>query len=466
MWERGKQMITIRNKNGKRSKLFYFVWSAPLVGSACVLILLGYITYFSTDILGLPSGLVGLLLLLSKIFDGVTDILAGYLIDRTNTKWGKARPYDITFAFYALATLILFSIPNIGTAGTAILVFILYTMVFSIFQTLYSCAGTVYLARAVTDKEDQVSVGALTGMISAFTSVVLSILLPLFIDRIGKTASGWRVIAAVICIPAIALSFIRIFLIPEADCPAETTIKVKQEKLTVLQSAKLLFRNRYLMFFGLALLLTNIASNIAANSQTYYFKYIVGDISMMSFVSVTSIAGPLTIALYPILSKKIGMKNLMAAALLIGAIGKLLPLLGMTSIPLLLISALFFSISFMPIFILASNVIINCMDYGEYKNGVRGEGIYTCVSGFCSKVGTGLASGMLGLVTALGGYDGTAAVQSSSAINSVIFLFTIVPAALCFFAVLALQSYKLDKELPFIQEELKKRSEPPAGEIA
>ena len=70
----GKQMITIRNKKGKRSKLFYFVWSAPLIGSACVLILLGYITYFSTDVLGLPSGLVGLLLLLSKIFDGVTGI--------------------------------------------------------------------------------------------------------------------------------------------------------------------------------------------------------------------------------------------------------------------------------------------------------------------------------------------------------------------------------------------------------
>ena len=248
-------MITIRNKKGKRSKLFYFVWSAPLIGSACVLILLGYITYFSTDVLGLPSGLVGLLLLLSKIFDGVTDILAGYLIDRTNTRWGKARPYDITFAFYAIATLILFSIPNIGTVGTAILVFILYTMVFSIFQTLYSCAGTVYLARAVTDKEDQVSVGALTGMISAFSSVVLSVLLPLLIDKIGKTASGWRTIAAMICIPAIVLSFIRIFLIPEVDGTAETVMKDKSKKLTIVQSAKLLFSNRYLMFFGLALLI-------------------------------------------------------------------------------------------------------------------------------------------------------------------------------------------------------------------
>lgn len=101
------------------------------------------------------------------------------------------------------------------------------------------------------------------------------------------------------------------------------------------------------------------------------------------------------------------------------------------------------------------------MDYGEYKNGIRGEGIYTCVSGFCSKLGTGVASGMLGLVTALGGYDGTAAVQSSSAINSVILLFTVVPAALYVLAMLALRAYKLDKELPMIQEELMKRKSLP-----
>ena len=97
------------------------------------------------------------------------------------------------------------------------------------------------------------------------------------------------------------------------------------------------------------------------------------------------------------------------------------------------------------------------MDYGEYKNVVRGEGIYTCVSGFCSKVGTGLASGRLGLVTALGGYDGTAAVQSSSAMNSIILLITVVPAALYLLAVIVLQAYKLDKELPFIQQELVNR---------
>lgn len=450
-------MITIRNKNGKRSNLFYLVWSAPLVGSSCVVVLLGYITYFSTDILGLPTGLVGVLLLLSKIFDGITDVIAGYLIDRTNTKWGKARPYDIAYAFFALTAMALFSIPNIGTTGTAILVFVLYTMVFSVFQTLYSCAGTVYLARAVSGKEDQVSVGALTGMISALASVVLSVLLPLLIDGIGTTPSGWRSIAAVVCIPAVVLSFIRIFLIPEMDHTAETAVGVRREKFTVLQSAKLLFGNRYLMFFGLALLLTNIASNVSANSQTYYFKYVVGDISMMALVSATAIVGPFTIAFYPMLSKKLGMKKLMAGALLMGAVGKLLPLLGLTSVPLLLLSSLFFSVSFMPIYILAANVIIDCMDYGEYKTGVRGEGIYTCVSGFCSKVGTGAASGMLGLVTALGGYDGTAAVQSSSAINSVILLFTVIPAVLCFLAVLALKAYKLDKELPLIQAELKKR---------
>ncbi len=116
--------------------------------------------------------------------------------------------------------------------------------------------------------------------------------------------------------------------------------------------------------------------------------------------------GPLTIAAFPALSKKMGMRNLMALGLVLGAV------------------------SYMPIYILCANAIIACMDYGEYKSGHRGEGIYTCVTGFCGKVGIGLASGLLGLVTALGGYDGTQAVQTASANMSIIFVYTILPGGL------------------------------------
>ncbi len=447
-------MIKLHNKKGKRSPLFYIVFASPGVGVAAVTALLGYITFFATDVLGLTPGLVGALLLVSKIFDGFTDIVAGFIIDRTHTRIGKARPYDIANALFCVSALLFFFIPDVGTVGKAALLFIIYLLTYSVFQTLYSCAGTVYLARAVEDTEDQISLSSTCGLIASMAAIVLSIVFPTLIDRAGTSQANWQSMALAICLPSIVLCLFRIFLIPEIN---NVEAEKNQEKLTVKESAKLLFSNNYLMFFTLALLLTNISVTLVGNAQTYYFKYVIGDISAMTIVALVSIVGPFSIATFPALSKKMGMRNLMAAALILGAIGRALPFFQPTNMVFLIIGSLFNALSYMPIYILCANAIIGCMDYGEYKSGVRGEGIYTCVSGFCSKVGIGLASGLLGLVTAIGGYDGTQAVQTASANMSIILSYTLLPALLYAIAALALRKFDLEKHLPEIQAELKKR---------
>lgn len=448
-------MVRLYNKKGKKSPLFYAVWASPGIGVAAVTALLGYITFFATDVLGLSSGLVGALLLVSKIFDGVTDIVAGFIIDRTHTKIGKARPYDVANVLFCISALLFFFIPDVGTAGKAAFLFVIYLLTYSIFQTLYSCAGTVYLARAVDDGEDQISLSSVCGLLSSLVAIVLSVLFPTLIQHAGTSQTKWQSIALAICLPSMVLCAIRIFLIPEIN-DVETE-KKNQEKLSVKESAKMLFSNDYLMFFTLALLLTNIAQTLMANTQTYYFKYVIGDIQKMTIVAAVAIIGPLTIALFPVLSKKMGLRNLMAFGLILGAIGRFLPLISTTSIPILTVGSLLGAVSYMPIYILCANAIIGCMDYGEYKSGHRGEGIYTCVSGFCSKVGIGIASGLLGLVTALGGYDGTQAVQTASANMSIIFAYTILPGVLYVIGVLALRKFNLEEKLPEIQAELKKR---------
>lgn len=448
-------MLTIRNKKGKKSALFCLAWTAPGIGAAAVIALLYYITYFATDVLGLNSGLVGMLLLVSKVFDGFTDIIAGFLIDKTHTKLGKARPYDIACTFFCLCAMLFFFIPDIGATGKAVLLFLIYLLTYSIFQTLYTCAGTVYMARAIESTDDQISLSSIGGMIGAIVSVVLSIAFPTIIEWAGTEQDKWKLVALAICIPSMLLTLVRIFLIPEIKDVQE---EKKQDNLGVAQSAKLLFSNNYLMFFTLALLLTNIAQTLVSNSQLYYFKYVIGDIPAMTIVSAVAIIGPLTIGFFPALSKKFGMRNLMAVALFLGAIGRFLPVFQTTSMPMLIIGAMLNSFASMPIYILCANAIICCMDYGEYKSGIRGEGIYTCVSGFCSKVGIGLASGILGLVTAMGGYDGTLAVQSSSANMSIILCYTVIPTILYVIAGLALGRFNIEKQLPEIQKALKERN--------
>lgn len=123
-----------------------------------------------------------------------------------------------------------------------------------------------------------------------------------------------------------------------------------------------------------------------------------------------------------------------------------------------MISSVLSMVSYMPLFVLAPNVLMNCMDYGEWKYHKRGEGIYTCVTGFCSKVGVGLAAGIIGIVTSLSGYVGGAEVQSASAQTAIVSLYTILPALLMALSIVAMYFYNLDKELPTVQKELAERS--------
>ncbi len=325
-------------------------------------------------------------------------------------------------------------------------------MTYSVFQTLYTCAQTVYLSRAVTSNEDRISLSSFSGMAATMTSIVLSVALPSIINHAGNGQAHWKTIALTICLPSMMLTLIRIFFIPETH---NSEIKKIKENLSIKENIKSLFSNNYLMFFTFSLLLTNITVTLVSTSQTYYFKYIIGNIASMTAVSAVSIIAPLSIILFPSLSKKIGMRNLMMIALMPGFIGRILPIFQTTNIALLIIGSLLSAISYMPIYILCSNAIIGCMDYGEYKNGVRSEGIYSCVSGFCSKVGIGLASGILGIVTYLGGYDGTLSIQSSSANISIIISYTLLPAFLI--APLVLHKFDLEKRLPEIQKTLENR---------
>ena len=127
----------------------FWGWQSRAVSLGCMTIVYGYLMIYCTNTLGLSAGLVGTLLLVSKLFDGVTDLLAGYVIDNTKTKLGKARPYEIAIIGVWLCTWLLFSCPTEWSYTVkAVWVFIIYTFVNSILATLLSTNQTAYMVRA------------------------------------------------------------------------------------------------------------------------------------------------------------------------------------------------------------------------------------------------------------------------------------------------------------------------------
>lgn len=443
----------MRTKDGKRSALFYLVYSLPTIGGCMVLALLGYVSYFAINVLGMSSLLVGNILLASKIFDGITDIIGGFLVDHTHTRWGKARPYDWAYVGFCLAAVLLFCIPKMGTVAMAACLFVTYSLIYSVFQTLYTCASAVYLSRTVEDPKQQVSVNVFSMFLGIIGAVIAGVFIPVYLENIGTDAGAWRMFAATIGIPCAIISCIRFFIIKENDTLEEASV---QTKINFKEGVHLLSQNKYVLILALALLSVNITSNMVSINP-FYFEEVVGSLSQQSVVNAVSAIAPLTVVIYPVLANKVGKKRLCVAALILGVIGKLLPLIALDNIPLLAVGNALGMIGYMPIFVLAVNMVIECMDYGEWKSHKRGEGIYSCISGFCSKVGTGIGVWIVGFGMSLGGYVSEAAAQSTMAVNSIIGLYTIVPALFYLIAIIAMHFYKLDNELPKIREELEAR---------
>lgn len=125
-----------------------FAWQTSPISAGAVAIIMGYLMMYCTDVLGMSAALVGSLLMASKIFDGVTDLVAGWLVENTHSRLGKGRPYGLCLIGVWVCTYALFAVPERWSmTGKAVWLFIMYTLIYSVFQTLLNASETPYVIR-------------------------------------------------------------------------------------------------------------------------------------------------------------------------------------------------------------------------------------------------------------------------------------------------------------------------------
>ena len=442
-------------KAPKLSKKMLFAWPTRTIAYAVGSVMLGYVTLYATDFMGISAATAGVIFMLSKIFDGFTDIVAGYLIDRTHTKWGKGRPYELALVGYFLSAVLLYSAPEMGVTGSCIWLFVMYSLVNSVFLTLLLCAEPVYLANSLEDSSQSVSILAIGGFISMIFTMGGSIIFPQLVSNICTTRQGWTVFALIISVPFTLLGLVRFFVVKERKDIAAASA----ERIKVKDMLHLLGQNKYILIFSLIIFLSNIGSNLINNVTNYYFIYIMGDLGLASIASLSMLAIVVVILLTPVLSKKFGFVNVMRVTTLIGMVGYLVRIFAPRSLLLIVVSGIFAMMGFYTMFSFAGTFIIDCMDYGEWKTGVRSEGTVACAQSVTAKIGTAIGAGLLGVLMGMTGYDGALAVQPDSANTMIILLYSVIPAIFCLIQYILLRMYDLDKLLPQIKADLAAKRE-------
>lgn len=447
------------NKTTKKNNKWYsLAWSTRGFALGVNSLLLMQATYYATQSLGLSAGFVGALFLFSKIFDGITDLVAGYIVDRTHTKWGKARPYELFLIPTWVLTVIFFSTPAaMSTTGKAIWVFVLYVLIQAICVTFLSASETTYLARSATDDSLRAKALSVSGIFSMIIPTVASILLPQLIARWGSQPGGWTKIMLVYAVPLTFIGLIRFLCVKEVVTDDSVGAQ-KKDTVGFKEAISAMLKNKYLFFFVGATFFCAVYNNLNSGVATYFFQYVMGDIGKMSLVSMLGLITPFTLVIFPMLAKKGHAMLFVKTGVVMGIVGCIIKFLAGSNMTIFFLGSIVASIPGVAMIqMVGSLFMIQCMDYGEWKTGVRVEAMMNSVNGFGSKVGAGVGSGVLGILMGITGFVSGAEVQSATAITGIRLCYSIVPAAICVIMFVLLSFFDLEKKQGQIRKELAER---------
>jgi Na+/melibiose symporter-like transporter len=167
-------------QNTKRQRNHLVPFGLGAASASMSYVIVSQLTYCLTDSYAMSAVLVGTIFLVSRIFDGITDVLAGFIIDKTHTKWGKARPFDLFCIPLWLILILCFNVPEFQTAGKVVWVFLTYNLCQSVCYTFVTVSQTVRVRRSFQEDVRSKAL-AVAGIVSAVCSTVAGILCPMLI---------------------------------------------------------------------------------------------------------------------------------------------------------------------------------------------------------------------------------------------------------------------------------------------
>lgn len=437
---------------GAREKLpFWFgaAWSGRSVSLAVCTTLIGYTTFYSTDVLGLDPVLIGFLLMASKVFDGITDLMIGFIIDRTNTRWGKARPYEIGVIFLWIFSVMLFCTPSaLSQTAKAIWVFVMYTLVNAVCFTMLYGNEAAYLIRAVKTDENRTKLTAVSGIYILLFSTVAAVIIPQGVKAAGTIPSNWIMLAVIVAIPCVLIGILRFIFIKEIKVDSQPV------KLNIREGITTVGKNKYIWMLAAMYFCYHLANNVSGTVATYYGEYVYGDIGIASILSLAMILVPVFLIFIPQVMGKIGTAKTLRVGFVIMIAGYGIRTLGGTNLITLFTGNLLSVVGYVPIAFMLNVYLFECMDYGYWKTGKRVEAMMNSITSFVAKLGSAFASGGVGLLLGMVGYNGSLDVQPGSAITAIIVSYNIIPMVIIIIAVIISTKYDVEKYLPEIRREI------------
>lgn len=409
--------------------------SGDLAGNMVYAFLSSFVMLYLTNTVGLNPGIIGTLIMVSKLFDGVSDIFFGTMIDKTKSKLGKARPWMLYAYIGCAVTLVAnFAIPaSLGRTAQYAWFFIAYTMLNAVFFTANNIAYASLVTFCTRNSKERVEMGSFRFIFAFSTSLIIQSVTVQFVRALGNGASAWKTVAIIYAVIGLIVNTISVFSIKELPEEELAKDKDQEEKYSLIEAAKLLVSNKYyLMICG-----TYICQQIYTamlNMGIYYMIYILKNEDLYSVFSwAINIPVIIAMCITPMLVERMkGLYRMNLAGYILGTAGRVGVIIAgyMGSVPLMIAFTAVAALGMAPWQGDMGAVVASCSEYTWLTKGKHIDGtMYSCTS-FGTKIGGGIGVALCGWLLDISGFVKTSAVQPTSCINMLHVMYLWIPMLL------------------------------------
>ncbi|WP_050639728.1 MULTISPECIES: MFS transporter [Clostridia] len=418
-----------------------------------------FLLLYCTNVIGVSAAIIGTLLMFAKVFDGITDIFMGRIIDLTKSKMGKTRFWYLMSCIpMGVCMFLIFNVPgSLGEGAKSAWIFIFYLLISAVFYTMNQVAYNMMLARVTKDQHDQVTMSGAAMLSGTIGSVVVASVTSGLVEAFGGGQQGWRMIALIYAVVGVGILLIPFFTLkelPEEEFDSsvresDTEAPAKTATISFGRTIIELFQNKYFILILLLYFVGYANSGIMQSSMAYYATYSMGNAGLMGILGMcTTIPLILGLPFMPKFIDKLGMRRACVYGAVLSVAGCIVAVFGQFTGMIILIAGLLIkALGMVPGSATYTPFLVKADEFHYQKKGHRVTGsLFSCAT-VGTKIGQGLGTAICGWILTWSGFDGTAAVQTAAANNAINFLYLGFPFIFSIITAIIYANMKVEEEI-------------------
>ena len=389
-------------------------WLGYLLGPAGALllnaVLATYLNVYYTDVLKLTSLWGGAFLvifpIISKIIDAITNVVMGYIIDRTHTKEGKARPWLLLSApLLTITGILLFTVPGSSVTVQAIWVMVSYNLFYSFAYTIFNMSHNLMVPLSTRNITERGSLSVFNQITTIMMSgILVALVFPMVImPVIGVDRSKWITLMCALSILALPLTLLEYYFTKERVTLEERDTGI-EKTVPFAQQLRAVFTDKYMLIIYAYFLIYTFGTSIKNLSLVYFCNYVLGTYNDGITQTLISVIGgiPMGIGIFAVwpLAKRFGKRNVTLAGFILYAVGGAICWMFPTNMVMMLMGQFIKNIGGLPCAYVFMALFADVLDHLEWKTGFRSDGvamsIYNTIAVAMVGICTGVFNGLLG----------------------------------------------------------------------